>query len=166
VSRTVFTPDTDFGCPQDFKRSCKFCDRTWNGAAWGRQHYLRWCPKPGLIGRAADWPMTARSDTPTKWAFGPALVSVSPLAVIAGPGSTITRDTSAGHGYLPFWNPCGYEVMSCLTRSAAHPHVPRGGWRLHVPCHNTTLRDASFVREYERILDMLVPSDRFDWQSS
>ena len=33
-------------------------------------------------------------------------------------------------------------------------------------CHNTTLRDESFTRTCGNILDMLTPSDRFDWQSS
>jgi len=33
-------------------------------------------------------------------------------------------------------------------------------------CHNTTLRDESFSRTCDNILDMLTPSDRFNWQSS
>jgi hypothetical protein len=33
-------------------------------------------------------------------------------------------------------------------------------------CHNTTLREPTFLQSYENILDMLASSDRFDCRSA
>lgn len=157
-----------FGCPQELQAELQIL-RSVLGTEQlgGRQHYLRWCPETWIdwescglaydstVGYADQVGFRAGTCVP----YRPWLLSLDREArLLEIP--LLAMDTCL----LESMRLRGDELLNAVGRLIHMCRVVGGVFTFL--CHNTTLRDASFVREYERILDMLVPSDRFDWQSS
>jgi hypothetical protein len=133
----------------------------------GRQHYLRWCPETWLdwenCGLAYDSTVgysdhvgfragTCIPYRPWLWSLDrEARLLEIPLIVMDSSlldSMELRRD----------------DLLQVVRRLIDRCRVVGGVFTFL--CHNTTLRDVSFVRDYEQILDMLTPSNRFDWTSS
>jgi hypothetical protein len=133
----------------------------------GRQHYLRWCPETWIdwencglaydstVGYADRVGFRAGTCIPYRpWLLAQdreARLLEIPLLVM----DTCLLDSMRGQGDEPL-NVVSRLINKCRVVGGVFTFL----------CHNTTLRDPSFARQYEQILDMLTSSDRFDWQTS
>jgi len=133
----------------------------------GRQHYLRWCPETWMdwencglgydstVGYADRVGFRAGTCIP----YRPWLLSQDREArLIEIP--LLVMDTCL----LDPMHMSSEEPITVVSRLIEKCRAVGGVFTFL--CHNTTLRDPSFVRQYGQILDMLTSSDRFDWQSS
>lgn len=157
-----------FRCPEELRVEVQIL-RTLLGEQplGGRQHYLRWCPETWIdwencglaydstVGYADQVGFRAGTCIP----YRPWLLSLDrearlleiPLLVM----DTSLRDSMRLRGD---------ELLSVVSRLINRCRAVGGVFTLL--CHNTTLRDTTFVRQHEQILDMLISSDRFEWQAS
>ena len=133
----------------------------------GRQHYLRWCPDTWVdwedCGLAYDstvgYPDQVGFRAGTCIPYRPWLMSLDREAhLLEIP--LLVMDASL----LDSMRLQGDELLNVVGRLIAKCRLVGGVFTFL--CHNTTLRNASFAQPYEKILDMLVSSERFDWQSS
>jgi hypothetical protein len=157
-----------FGCPQELEAELQIL-RSVIGKhpLGGRQHYLRWCPETwvdwencGLaydstVGYADQIGFRAGTCIP----YRPWLLSLDREArLLEIP--LLVMDVSL----LESMQLLGDELLDVVKRIIDKCRVVGGVFTFL--CHNTTLRDESFTRTYDSILDVLTPSERFDWQSS
>lgn len=135
------------------------------GPIGGRQHYLRWSPESW-----ADWEDCGLAyDSTVSYAdevgfragtcrpYHPWLVGrnrESRLLEIP----LIAMDTSL----LEYMQVRG-DAQLCLVRELVERCRAVGGVFTFV-CHNTTLRDPSFVSEYGAMLDIVASAEDFDWK--
>lgn len=133
----------------------------------GRQHYLRWCPETWI-----DWENCGLAyDSTIGYADQ---VGFRAGTCIPYHPWLLSLDREARLLEIPLlvMDTCLMDLMR--TRGDGSINVVSGlihkcrlvGGVFTFLCHNTTLRDPSFVQQYEQVLDMLTSSDRFDWQAS
>lgn len=157
-----------FRCPQELEAELQILRSVFGEQPLGgRQHYLRWCPETWI-----DWESCGLAyDSTVGYAdrvgfragtcvpYRPWLISLDrearlleiPLLVM----DTCLLDPAQVRGYESL-NLVSQLIDKCRAVGGVFTFL----------CHNTTLRDPSFGRQYEQILDMLKSSDRFDWQTS
>jgi glycosyltransferase involved in cell wall biosynthesis len=157
-----------FRCPEELQVELQMLRSVFGEQPLGgRQHYLRWCPETWIdwenCGLAYDssvgYPDRVGFRAGTCIPYRPWLLSLDrearlleiPLLVM---DSCLLDSTRVR----------GNESLDAVSRLIDKCRVVGGVFTLL--SHNTTLRNPSFVRPYEQILDMLASSDRFDWQSS
>jgi len=157
-----------FGCPQELRAELQILRSVLGREPLGgRQHYLRWCPETWI-----DWENCGLAYDSTV-AYADQVGFRAGTCVPYHPW-LLSLDREARLLEIPLlvMDACllesmrlrGDELLNAVSRLIHRCRVVGGVFTFL--CHNTTLRDASFVREYEQILDMLIRSDRFDWQSS
>jgi hypothetical protein len=157
-----------FGCPQELEAELQIL-RSVLGRhqLGGRQHYLRWCPATWIdwencglaydstVGYADQIGFRAGTCIP----YRPWLLSLDREARLLEIPLLVMDVSLLDSMRLP-----ADELLNVVRRLIDKCRVVGGVFTFL--CHNTTLRDESFTRTYANILDMLTPSDRFDWQSS
>lgn len=133
----------------------------------GRQHYLRWCAETWTdwenCGLAYDSTVGYNDQVGfragTCIPYRPWLLSLDREArLLEIP--LVVMDASL----LDSMRLHGDELLSVVRRLIGKCRAVGGVFTFL--CHNTTLRNPSFLEQYEQILDMLTASDRFDWRSS
>jgi hypothetical protein len=133
----------------------------------GRQHYLRWCPETWM-----DWENCGLAyDSTVGYADR---VGFRAGTCIPYHPWLLSQDREARLLEIPLlvMDTClldplqvpSEEPITVVSRLIEKCRAVGGVFTLL--CHNTTLRDPSFVRQYGQILDMLTASERFDWQAS
>jgi hypothetical protein len=157
-----------FGCSQELQAELQIL-RSVLGTdqLGGRQHYLRWCPDTWIdwencglaydstVGYADRIGFRAGTCVP----YHPWLLPLDREArLLEIP--LLVMDTCL----LESMRLRGDKLLNAVSRLIHTCRVVGGVFTFL--CHNTTLRDACFVQEYEQILDMLTSSDRFDWKAS
>lgn len=132
----------------------------------GRQHYLRWCPETWMdwencglaydntVGYADHSGFRAGTCIP----YRPWLLPLNREArLLEIP--LIVMDTTL----LEYMRLLPHETLDLVSQLIRKCRVVGGVFTFL--CHNTTMRDVTFVQQYEQILDMVGSSERFDWKS-
>jgi hypothetical protein len=157
-----------FHCPEELRREVEILrSAIGEERLGGRQHYLRWCPDTwvdwencGLLyDSTVGYPDRVGFRAGTCIPYRPWLLSqdreahLLEIPLIVMDVTLLESMKLGGQGLVTI---VGRLIEKCRAVGGVFTFL----------CHNTTLREPTFLQSYENILDMLASSDRFDCRSA